>query len=75
MLTQGARCTPRCFCLPALILAGCATTTASAGTDAVACSAFEPIRWSKKDTEETVRQAKAHNATLVAICGPSPNKK
>ena len=35
-----------------LMLAGCATTTASVGTDAVACSAFEPIRWSSKDADE-----------------------
>ena len=50
------------------ILPGCATTTASVGTDAVACSAFEPIRWSNKDTEETIRQVKEHNAAWVAIC-------
>jgi hypothetical protein len=50
------------------ILAGCATTTASVGTDAVACSAFEPIRWSKKDTEETIRQVKEHNAAWAAMC-------
>jgi hypothetical protein len=31
--------------MPLLILAGCATTTASVGTDGVAFSAFEPIRW------------------------------
>jgi outer membrane biogenesis lipoprotein LolB len=44
--------------LTLLILTGCATTTASAETDAVACSAFEPIRWSKKDADETIRQVK-----------------
>lgn len=51
-----------------LILAGCATTTASVGTDAVACSAFEPIRWSERDTEETIRQVKEHNAAWKALC-------
>jgi hypothetical protein len=55
--------------MPLLILAGCATMTASVGTDAVACSAFEPIRWSKKDTDDTIRQAKGHNAAWTAICG------
>ncbi len=30
--------------MPLLILPGCATTTAFVGTDAVACSAFEPVR-------------------------------
>jgi hypothetical protein len=50
------------------ILPGCATRTASVGTDAVACSAFEPIRWSKKDTEETIWQVKEHNAVWAAMC-------
>jgi len=50
------------------ILTGCATTTASVGTDAVACSAFEPIRWSERDTEETIRQVKEHSAVWKAIC-------
>lgn len=54
--------------MPLLILAACATTTASVGTDAVACSAFEPIRWSKKDTDETIRQVKEHNAAWEALC-------
>jgi hypothetical protein len=51
------------------ILAGCATATASVGTDAVACSAFEPMQWSKKDTDETIRQVKQQNAAWAAICG------
>jgi hypothetical protein len=51
-----------------LILSGCTTTTASVGNDVVACSAFEPIRWSRKDTAETIRQAKEHNAAWKAIC-------
>jgi hypothetical protein len=54
--------------MPLLILAACATTTASVGTSAVACSAFEPIQWSKKDTDETIRQVKEHNAAWTAIC-------
>jgi hypothetical protein len=54
--------------MPLLILAGCATTTASVGTNAVACSAFEPIRWSKKDTDNTIRQAKEHNAAWAVLC-------
>jgi len=56
--------------MPLLILPGCATTTASVGTNAVACSAFEPVRWSKKDTDVTIRQAKAHNAAWAALCDP-----
>lgn len=56
---------------PLAILTGCATTTASVGTDAVACSAFEPIRWSKADTDATIRQAKEHNAAWAALCDPN----
>jgi hypothetical protein len=54
--------------MPLLILTGCATTTATVGTDAVACSVFEPIRWSKQDTTDTIRQVKEHNATWDALC-------
>ena len=53
---------------PLLILPGCVTTTGSAGNDAVACAAFEPIRWSANDTDETIRQAKEHNAAWRAVC-------
>jgi hypothetical protein len=52
-----------------LILPGCATTTASVATDAVACSAFEPIRWSRRDTDNTIRQVKEHNAAWKTVCG------
>jgi hypothetical protein len=55
---------------PLLILAGCVTTTASVGTDAIASSAFEPIRWSNKDTDDTIRRAKEHNAAWAVICHP-----
>ncbi len=54
--------------MPLTILPGCATTMASVETDAVACSAFEPIRWSKKDTADTIRQVKEHNAAWSTIC-------
>jgi hypothetical protein len=53
------------------ILAGCATTTASVGTDAVTYSALEPIRWSTKDTDETIRQVKQHNAASAAVRVPT----
>lgn len=60
-----------------LILPGCATTTdTNAVTIAnaqvnVACQAFKPLSWSSKDTDQTIREAKAHNAAWVAICqGP-----
>lgn len=54
------------------ILPGCQTTTDSGATekaDLVACGAFEPFRWSSKDTPESILQAKEHNAAGRAICG------
>lgn len=51
-----------------LTLGGCVTTTASGGTS-VFCRSAEPIRWSTKDTDETIRQAKAHNAVGRKLCG------
>ncbi len=38
----------------------------------VACLAFQPIRWSSKDTLETQKQARGHNAVGVSLCGWSP---
>lgn len=32
------------------------------------CRAFEPIRYSKKDTEETMRQVREYNAAWDALC-------
>jgi hypothetical protein len=54
--------------MPLLTLTGCATATASVGTDAVACSAFKPILWSKNDTDDTIWQATEHNAAWKAVC-------
>lgn len=50
-----------------LLLTGCATTMGSGGTKA-ACSSFTPIGWSSKDTTETIREIKAHNAAWKAVC-------
>lgn len=50
-----------------MILSGCATTTDGGGTE-VFCRAAVPLRWSASDTEETIRQAKAHNAVGRALC-------
>jgi hypothetical protein len=51
-----------------LILQACVTMTGSGGRTDVSCAAFEPIRWSKRDTDETIRQAKEHNAAWTALC-------
>lgn len=49
------------------MLAGCATMTGS-GAAKVYCGAATPIRWSATDTDETIRQAKAHNAVGRHLC-------
>lgn len=54
--------------LPLMILSGCGTTTGSGGAD-VFCRVAQPIRWSAADTDETIRQAKGHNAVGRSLCG------
>ena len=52
--------------------ASCTTTTGSGGTDEaqrVACGVFQPIAWSRNDTDETIRAVKAHNAAGKSLCG------
>lgn len=50
-----------------LSLAGCQTTTPTAVTD-TSCLALEPIRYSLKDTPETQRQVRGHNAAWNTLC-------
>lgn len=33
-----------------------------------ACQAFEPIRYSKTDTQETIQKVREHNAAWDALC-------
>lgn len=61
----------------ALMLAGCQTMLIpSVGTDRSAaigkapfCSVAEPIAYSRKDTVETQKQAREHNAVGASLCG------
>lgn len=53
-------------------LAGCQTAGGVTETRSALCDQFQPIRWSSQDTDQTVREAKAHNATGKAICGWKP---
>lgn len=56
------------------ILTSCVTTMASSEIDAahkkVMCEAFQPITWSGKDTDDTIRGVKEHNAVWTALCKP-----
>ena len=49
-----------------MILGGCAS--APSGTDP-ACTVFEPICPSRRDTEDTIKQIIGHNAAFEAVCG------
>jgi hypothetical protein len=56
------------------ILTSCATTMGSSGTDPrvsqlLYCDGAKPIRWSSKDTDQTIREAKEQNAVGKAECG------
>lgn len=57
-----------------LALAACATTqnTEGAATPQSTCQIFSPIRWSEKDTRDTIRQVIGHNAAGRAVCGWQP---
>lgn len=64
----------------ALLLApaSCQTMTPISGTE-VSCLSFEPIQYSRTDTEETRRQIVAHNAAWDSLCkeptnGGQPNR-
>lgn len=63
-----------------LTLQSCANLMASGATSyddaywhkatiAVACGTYKPIYWSSKDTDETIRAAKEHNAVGIQQCG------
>lgn len=52
----------------ALLAAGCVTTTGG-GETKVFCAAARPIAWSTADTDNTIREVKAHNAVGRALCG------
>jgi len=53
--------------LLAVLLPACKTTIPISVTD-TSCLAYEPIRYSRKDSEETRRQIIEHNAAWDALC-------
>ena len=68
--------------LIAPMLGSCANPTAFAAIDPpppvgtgprrLACGLFQPIVWSARDTDETIRAVKAHNAAYLVACPVSP---
>lgn len=53
--------------LLSLTVAGCSMTTVSNGSN-LTCTSFTPITWSTKDTPQTIKQVKQHNAGWKAVC-------
>lgn len=52
--------------------AGCTSQTGGAATDRAYCSAFRPKLWSGRDTPESIKQDKAHNAVGAKLCNWKP---
>jgi hypothetical protein len=48
-------------------MTGCQTMTPIGGTD-TSCLAYEPIRYSRQDSAETIGQIRRHNAAFDALC-------
>ena len=70
LLKKAARLA-KCLLLSlSFMLTGCATMTSLKGqTDqAPFCSVAEPIYWSGKDSAQTIKQVKAHNAVGKTLC-------
>lgn len=53
-----------------VLLTGCATMTPTAGTSVspLVCEAWRPVTWSSRDTDQTIREARANNAAWEAYC-------
>jgi len=49
-----------------LLVASCATTTGTGGTDV--CAVWPAVSWSVKDTDKTIEDAKISNARRAAWC-------
>ena len=58
--------------LPALT--SCQTMGSSGINLPSACAVFVPITWSSKDTLETVKQVREHNAAWKTTCGKALTK-
>ncbi len=52
----------------ALTLTACAPTTVGGGSG-VFCRVARPISWSVADSDQTIREVKAHNAVGRTLCG------
>jgi len=52
----------------AVIPAGCARLTGTVATNSAVCEVWQPISWSKKDTDLTIIAVKVNNARRTGWC-------
>ena len=77
ILTGATEAATRRLCLLELSLLGtgaallCEQPTSRVVTD-TACKAYVPIRYSRRDTPDTIRQAREHNAAYDVLCKAKP---
>lgn len=56
----------------AWLATACVPVTTRAVVTDTSCMVFRPITWSGRDTDETIRQVRSHNAAFDAACPPRP---
>ena len=54
--------------LSAVLPAGCAKMTGTVATNSAVCEVWQPIGWSKKDTDLTIIAVKVNNARRTGWC-------
>jgi len=54
--------------LSLLLLTGCASLTGTRETNGAVCSVWKDVSWSKKDTDQTIKEVKVNNARREAWC-------
>lgn len=52
----------------AVIPASCAKMTGTVATNTSVCQVWQPIAWSKKDTDQTIVAVKVNNARRTGWC-------
>lgn len=63
------------LCLGFLVVFHCTQPAPPVSDVARFCALAQPFRWSKSDSDETKRQAKAWNAAGAKVCGWKPPPK
>lgn len=65
---RGAKAVLSMAMLIALMMGLTACQTMDIVATDLSCDVFRPISWSKKDTVQTTKQVREHNAAWVSLC-------